>query len=106
MKFRSNNCIAIHVKNLSKAERFYKKVLGFKLRKKTRSHLEFDTGVFRLYVNKAKKARSPVPSFNVAKIVTAKRFLKKNGCRIAKDWGKALYFKDPFGFVWDIIEKS
>ncbi len=37
MKFRSNNCIAIHLKSLAKAEKFYSDVLGFKLKNKSKT---------------------------------------------------------------------
>jgi hypothetical protein len=30
--------------------------------------------------------------------------LKENGCRIVTDWGGAIYFRDPFGVVFDVIE--
>ncbi len=104
MKFRSNECVAIHTKSLAKARRFYGDVLGFKLKKETKESLEFDTGVLRLYVNKAKKNQSPVPSFSVKSIARARRLLKGAGCKIVADRGGALYFRDPFGFVFDVIE--
>lgn len=106
MRFRSNNCVAIHLKNLRKAEKFYAGALGFKLVKKTKDQLEFDTGNFRLYINKSKKHKAPVPSFDVQDLAKARKFLKKNGCKIVKDWDGALYFKDPFGITYDIIEKK
>jgi catechol 2,3-dioxygenase-like lactoylglutathione lyase family enzyme len=104
MKFRSNACVAIHTKSLAKAQRFYGDVLGFKLKKKTKESLEFNTGVLRLYVNKAKKNQSPVPSFSVKNLARARRLLKGAGCKIVRDWGGALYFRDPLGFVFDVIE--
>ncbi len=104
MRFRSNNCVAIHLKSLAKAERFYGDVLGFKLKSKTKDSLEFDTGVIRLYVNKASKMQPPTPSFSVKSIARAKLLLKGAGCKIVVDWGGALYFRDPFGIVFDVIE--
>jgi catechol 2,3-dioxygenase-like lactoylglutathione lyase family enzyme len=105
MKFRSNRCVAIHLKSLAKAEHFYGDVLGFKLRKKTRDSLEYDTGLLRLYVNKARKGQPPVPSLSVKSLVKARRLLKAAGCKIVADGEKALYFRDPFGFVFDVIEE-
>jgi catechol 2,3-dioxygenase-like lactoylglutathione lyase family enzyme len=104
MRFRSNNCVAIHLASLAKAERFYRDVLGFKLKKKSASSLEFDTGVLRLYVNRAKTPQPPTPSFSVKDIGKAKRLLKGAGCKIVTDRGGALYFRDPFGNVFDVIE--
>jgi catechol 2,3-dioxygenase-like lactoylglutathione lyase family enzyme len=104
MRFRSNNCVAIHLRSLAKAERFYGDVLGFKLKGKTRESLVFDTGVIRLYVNRSTKTQPPTPSFTVKSLAKAKRLLKGAGCTIVKDWGGALYFRDPFGMVFDVIE--
>jgi catechol 2,3-dioxygenase-like lactoylglutathione lyase family enzyme len=104
MRFRSNRCIAVHLKSLSKAERFYGHVLGFKLRKKTKDSLEFDTGLLRLYVNRSPTERAPVPSFSVKSLVKARRLLKGAGCKVVANFEKALYFRDPFGFVFDVIE--
>ncbi len=104
MRFRSNNCVAVHVKSLAKAERFYGDVLGFRLRGKTKSSLEFDTGLLRLFVNRSRKAQPPIPSFSVKNIARAKRLLKGAGCRIIVDRGGSLYFRDPFGMVFDVVE--
>ena len=104
MKFRSNNCVAIHLKDLNGAAKFYGEVLGFKLRSKSRRQLVFETGHFLFYVNKARKVQPPVPSFSVKNLKDARQLLKENGCRIVADWGGALYFKDPFGVVFDVIE--
>jgi catechol-2,3-dioxygenase len=105
MKFRSNNCIAIHLTSLAKAERFYSDVLGFKLKSKTRTCLEYDTGQFLLYLNRSQKAQPPTPSFSVKSIAKAKRLLRGARCQIVVDRGSSLYFRDPFGNVFDVIEE-
>jgi catechol-2,3-dioxygenase len=104
MKFRSNNCIAIHLTSLAKAERFYSDVLGFKLRSKTRSSLEYDTGTLMLYLNRSTKAQPPTPSFSVKSVAKAKKLLKGARCQILVDRGSSLYFRDPFGNIFDVIE--
>lgn len=104
MKFRSNNCIAIHLKNLNQAEKFYSDVLGFKLKKKSSKQLEYDTGHFLLYINKSSKKQAPIPSFSVKNINKAKQHLMESGCKILVNHEKALYFKDPFGMIYDVIE--
>lgn len=104
MKFQSNNCVAIHVKDLKKAEKFYTGVMRFKLLSKSGNQLEYETGHFLLYVNKGPKTQSPIPSFNVNSVVDAKSHLKKNGCKIIVDRGNSLYFRDPFGIVYDIVK--
>jgi catechol-2,3-dioxygenase len=104
MRFRSNNCVAIHLTSLAKAERFYSDVLGFKLKSKTRTTLEYDTGNFMLYLNRSSKAQPPTPSFSVKSIAKAKRLLKGARCQIIVDRGSSLYFRDPFGNIFDVIE--
>jgi catechol 2,3-dioxygenase-like lactoylglutathione lyase family enzyme len=103
MKFRSNQCVAIHVPNLAKAEQFYGGVLGFTLKSRTRTYLEFSTGTFSLFINKSKKTQSPIPSFTVLDARAARAYLKKAGCKITKNFGRAFYFQDPFGLTYDVI---
>ena len=104
MRFRSNNCIAIHLTSLAKAERCYSDVMGFKLLSKSRSSLEYDTGNFLLYLNRSSKAQPPTPSFSVKSIEKAKRLLKGARCQILVDRGSSLYFRDPFGNIFDVVE--
>jgi catechol 2,3-dioxygenase-like lactoylglutathione lyase family enzyme len=104
MRFRSNNCIAIHLTSLAKAERFYSDVLGFKLKSKTRTCLEYDTGTFLLYLNRSTKAQPPTPSFSVKSMDKARRLLKGARCQIVVDRGSSLYFRDPFGNIFDVVE--
>ena len=104
MKFRSNNCVSVHLPDLRKAEAFYSGVLGFRLLSKTASQLEYDTGRFLLFVNKGAKARPPIPSFTVINAAAAKSHLESNGCEVIEDRKGGLYFKDPFGMVYDVIE--
>lgn len=104
MKFRSNNCVSVHLPDLRKAEAFYSGVLGFRLLGKTALQLEYDTGRFLLHINKGATAHPPIPSFTVISAAAAKAHLETNGCEIVEDRGGALYFKDPFGMVYDVIE--
>lgn len=104
MKYRSNNCIAIHLTDLAKAEIFYSQTLGFQLKKKTNNQLEYDTGHFLLYINKDSVVQLPIPSFTVKNVKEAKQQLQEQGCTILEDRGDSLYFQDPFGIVYDIIE--
>ncbi len=104
MKFRSNNCVAVHLPDLRKAESFYSGVMGFRLLSKSVTQLEYDTGRFLLYVNKAPKPMSPIPSYTVISAKAAREHLEQNGCEVVADRGGSLYFKDPFGMVFDIIE--
>ena len=104
MRFRSNNCVAIHLRTLAKAERFYSDVMGFRLKSKSRTCLEYDTGSLLLYVNRSSKAQPPTPSFSVKSISRARKLLKGARCEIVLDRGSSLYFRDPFGNIFDVVE--
>ena len=103
--FRSNRCVAIHVTNLKKTAAFYGDVLGFKLLSSTADQLEYDTGALLLYVNRSVKPSSPIPSLSAGNIAAARQRLTSAGCAIVEDRGGSLYFRDPFGAVFDIIEE-
>jgi catechol 2,3-dioxygenase-like lactoylglutathione lyase family enzyme len=107
VQLRSNREIAIHVRDLALAEAFYGKLLGFRLVRRTLDQLEFDTGELRLYVNRDTSSLiSYIPSFDVDDYSAASRFLEAAGCtqRFAGEQ-PVPYFEDPFGFVFDIIER-
>jgi len=104
--FRSNREIAIHVPDLARAEAFYNGVLGFRLVRRSLDQLEFDAGELRLYVNRdASSPLSYIPSFDVEDYQKAVRFLEAVGCKMRFAGDQATYFEDPFGFVFDIVER-
>jgi catechol 2,3-dioxygenase-like lactoylglutathione lyase family enzyme len=102
--FRSNNCVAIHLTDISAAENFYTNVMKFKLLSRTEKSLEYDTGHFLLYVKADLNPGPPIPSFTVKDIQKAKEALVANGCTILREDGHSLYFQDPFGVLYDVVE--
>jgi catechol 2,3-dioxygenase-like lactoylglutathione lyase family enzyme len=102
--FRSNNCVAIHLEDITAAEHFYTNVMRFKLLSRSDVSLEYDTGHFLLYVNRDLDTRPPIPRFIVADIGAAKRALVENGCTILREDENSLYFRDPFGITYDVIQ--
>jgi catechol 2,3-dioxygenase-like lactoylglutathione lyase family enzyme len=103
--FRSNDCIAIHLEDITAAERFYTHVMKFKMLSRTETSLEYDTGHFLLYVNQDLEQKPPIPSFTVENIAAAKQSLLDNGCTILREDENSLYFRDPFGITYDVIER-
>jgi catechol 2,3-dioxygenase-like lactoylglutathione lyase family enzyme len=101
--FRSNNCVAIHLEDIAAAENFYTNVMKFKLLTRSEVNLEYDTGHFLLYVNRDLNTQ-PIPSFTVKDIGAARKFLLENGCSILREDKSSLYFRDPFGITYDVIE--
>jgi catechol 2,3-dioxygenase-like lactoylglutathione lyase family enzyme len=102
--FKSNNCVAIHLVDITAAENFYTNVMKFRLLARSEEQLEYDTGHFLLYVNRDLNTRPPIPSFTVKDIEAARRFLLENGCVILREDQRSLYFRDPFGITYDVIE--
>jgi catechol 2,3-dioxygenase-like lactoylglutathione lyase family enzyme len=102
--FRSNNCVAIHLEDITAAENFYTNVMKFRLLTRSEAYLEYDTGHFLLYVNRDLNTQPPIPSFTVNDIGAAKQALLDNGCIILREDRHSLYFRDPFGITYDVIE--
>jgi len=104
--FRSNDCVAISLRDITAAENFYTNVMKFQLLTRSDTLLEYDTGQFRLCVNRDIKPASPVPNFTVENILTAKRSLLENGCIILREDTNSLYIRDNFGIAYDIIQRT
>ena len=102
--FRSNNCVTIHLTDITAAENFYTNVMKFKLLSKSEKSLEYDTGHFLLSVNQDLDTHPPIPRFTVADIAATKQSLLENGCVILREDKTSLYFRDPFGIAYDVIE--
>jgi len=103
MKFTGNRDIAVTVDSLEKSRVFYEDVLGLKPKKVEEKLVVYDTGVITLYVQE-QGGHPPVPSFSVENLPEARAHLESKGCVVTKEWKKSLYFRDPDGNVWDIIE--
>jgi len=102
--FKSNNCVAIHLEDITAAEHFYTNVMKFRLLTRSEALLEYDTGHFLFYVNRDLNTQPPIPSFTVDNIEVARRSLIENGCTILRDDGNSLYFRDPFGITYDVVQ--
>jgi len=104
--FKSNTDVAIHVPNLDQARAFYEGVMGFRLVARTADYLELDSGALRLYVNRdTEHVRSFVPSFDVPDLAAAKKHLAAAGCDTVQLDSGGVYFADPFGLTFDIVER-
>jgi len=103
MKFTGNRDIAVTVGSLEKSRVFYENVLGLTPKKIEKKLVVYDTGSITLYVQELEH-HPPVPSFSVENLAEARAHLIANGCTVTKEWEGALYFMDPEGNVWDIIE--
>ena len=103
MKFTGNRDIAVTVKSLEKSRVFYENVLGLNPKNVGEKLAVYDTGSIILYVQE-QEHHPPVPSFTVENLAEARAHLEANGCEVTKESKGALYFRDPDGNIWDIIE--
>ena len=103
MKFTGSRDIAVTVGSLEKSRVFYENVLGFTPKKIEEKLVVYDTGSITLYVQEMER-HPPVPSFTVENLALARTHLEANGCEVTKEWNRSLYFRDPDGNIWDIIE--
>ncbi|NYF50185.1 VOC family protein [Tunturiibacter gelidoferens] len=102
--FKSSDCVAIHLQDITAAENFYTNVMKFTLVNRSESHLEYDTGLFRLCVDRELNARPPLPNFTVPDIGKVKTGLVANGCVILRESHNCLNFSDPFGITYAIVQ--
>ncbi|WP_433975309.1 VOC family protein [Tunturiibacter lichenicola] len=103
--FNSADCVAIHLQDLTAAENFYTNVMKFTLVNRSEIHLEYDTGLFRLCIDKELNTRPPLPNFTVPDIGAIKSDLVANGCVILRESTNCLDFSDPFGITYAIVQK-
>jgi catechol 2,3-dioxygenase-like lactoylglutathione lyase family enzyme len=106
--FRSNREVAIHVPDIERAEAFYVGVLGCRVVSRSPDQLDLDTGALRLYVNRDPAATlGYIPSFDVDDYAAARSHLEAAGCETVSVEGYPglVYFRDPHGFVFDIVER-
>jgi catechol 2,3-dioxygenase-like lactoylglutathione lyase family enzyme len=93
------------VPDLGKAEKFYSGVMGLILLSKTDKQLVYNMIHSTLFVEKSEEAKPPVPSFTVDSLIGAKKKLLGAGCEIVKEGKDWMWFKDPFGNIFDVIEQ-
>jgi len=104
-KITANDCIAIGVKDIEKPKLFYRDIMGFRLLEESDKQLLFDTGLLKFLVDKEEKSHFPIPSFIVENVESTKQYLMENGCKIVREGKNWFWFQDPFGMVYDIIQK-
>jgi hypothetical protein len=57
-----------------------------------------------IHLTSVAKAQPPTASFSVRSIAKAKNLLKGAWCQILVERGSSLYFRGPFGNIFDVIE--
>ena len=103
--FNSADCVAIHLQDITAAENFYTNVMKFTLVNRSEIHLEYNTGQFRLCIDKELNTLPPLPNFTVPDLGATKTGLLANGCIILRESTNCLNFSDPFGITYAVVQK-
>jgi catechol 2,3-dioxygenase-like lactoylglutathione lyase family enzyme len=109
--FTANNELALHVPDPGAAEAFYTQVLGSCVFDRTPDCISLTNGVLRLYLlrDPERGHDAVVPSFDVPDRAAALAALQAAGCRLIPVGPHApsdVYVLDPFGVVFDVIERE
>jgi predicted enzyme related to lactoylglutathione lyase len=105
--FKSTRDVILRTEKWSEVVSFYGSVLGFPIASQDATMIGFETGSFRLYVEKG-KPHGPVFEFHVPDVEAAKRKLLTAGCTIVEEDASVprCYIRDPYGLVFNIGQAS
>ena len=111
MRFTGNNELALHVADPVRAAEFYRDVLGCKVVDPNPECYALDSGALRLYLlpDPAPTHEQVVPSFDVDDRAAALQELQAQGCTLVPIGPHApggFYVRDPFGVLFDLIQRS
>jgi len=103
MKLRSSRDVIIRTDAWDKAIEFYSSILNLAVTHRGQTLMGFDTGAFRLYVEKG-APHGPVFDFLVPDIPAAKLALVAAGCAVLEENPRIprCYMADPFGLVFNL----
>ncbi len=104
-QFRTNTDVNIYISDLAKAEEFYGDTMGFRQVSKSKDHLEYDSGALRLNIHCGDPSRLFIPSIDVNDLAGASQYLENAGCILIQLPGGGLYFRDPFGLLFELVER-
>jgi catechol 2,3-dioxygenase-like lactoylglutathione lyase family enzyme len=101
--FKSSRDVIIRTESWAEAIRFYETVLGLPVVHRDETLIGFETGSFRLYVERG-VAHGPVFEFLVADVERAKADLLAAGCVLVEHDPSVprCYVRDPQGVVFNI----
>ena len=111
MTFTANNELALHVADPEAAEAFYTRVLGCVVFDRSPDCISLINGALRLYLlrDPARTHDAVIPSFDVPDRAAALATLQGAGCSLVPIGAHApggVYVQDPFGVVFDVVERG
>jgi catechol 2,3-dioxygenase-like lactoylglutathione lyase family enzyme len=103
---KSSRDVLIQTKKMDVAANFYENVMGFKVFKRNEHIIGFETGSFRLFLDKG-EPYGPVFEFITPHFEETKHKLMKAGCRVEEEDPKIprCYLRDPFGIIFNLAEE-
>lgn len=104
--FTANRDLAIFTPDLDAAHAFYAGVMGLHCAERGESMLHFESGPLCLFVIRSEHSQGFTPSFDVPDARAAREQLLAAGCEALGDGDGAGHFRDPFGFVFDVMERG
>jgi catechol 2,3-dioxygenase-like lactoylglutathione lyase family enzyme len=102
--FRSTRDVIIRTDAFDKAVGFYETVLGFRVTLRREGLVGFETGAFRLFIERGNPPHPPVFDLRVPDLEAAKKQLTSAGCAVVEEDPRVprCYVRDPFGLVFNI----
>jgi catechol 2,3-dioxygenase-like lactoylglutathione lyase family enzyme len=103
---KSSRDVLIQTKKMDAAEKFYENVMGFKVFTRNDHIIGFETGSFRLFLDKG-EPYGPVFEFLTPHFEETKHKLMEAGCRVEEEDPKIprCYMRDPFGIIFNLAEE-
>jgi catechol 2,3-dioxygenase-like lactoylglutathione lyase family enzyme len=100
---RSSRDIIIRTNHWAAATAFYESTLGFELVYRGENMVGFETGSFRLYLEKGPE-HGPVFDFLVPDVQAAKEKLLASGCTLIEEDASVprCYIRDPYGMTFNL----
>lgn len=104
---QSSRDIIIRTESWADAVRFYEQLLGFTVSSRAQGMVGFETGSFRLYVEKG-PSHGPVFEYLVPDVERARDLLVRAGCTVIEEDPSVprCYVRDPYGVTFNIGRKS
>ena len=111
VNFVANNELALHVADPAAAEKFYTEVLGCVVFNRAPDCISLTNGALKLYLlrDPAPSHDAVIPSFSVKNRAAALARLQSDGCTrvpIGPHAPGGFYVKDPYGIVFDVVERA
>ena len=104
---KSSRDVIIRTEAWEQAVRFYEKILGFSVSSRSEGMVGFDSGSFRLYVEKG-EAHGPVFDYLVDDVASTRDSLLRAGCTLVEEdlTVPKCYLRDPYGVTFNLGRKA